>query len=378
MVGKVVITGNGQVVVGTCVNFGSGTVVFDIAAGNGGVIAFSIGAAVEFNGHTGSHGLSAADRGKTRNAEVALQFVSLNNGQVAVTAGAGAVNGGGGIVDHGGASLTGDDTGVVVLIGIGTAVEGHGHVIGKVLCIADLGFARNAEAVSKIVTGGNTQSGIETAHDLSAVILITDFAAVSRTVFAEDLAVGLIGRNSAVEVQGRCSGKNTVEGRSAADGKAFQKVVFADNCQSGIISADHSLVGNSITGGTDTIVGDLGGIIRIRSKGIADVTAEDRTVVNNTAVEGEICISATGEDRRSDRSTFSGGSVRINGKSTVNDQGVSEVVISGNGQITVFTTVDVGCCGIFDITAVDDTLVTGFFCIGLAAEDHFTVDSQFC
>ena len=99
-VSDIVIIGNGQVVVGTCVNFGISTVVFDIAAGNGGVIAFSIGAAVEFNGHTGSHGLSAADRGKTRNAEVALQFVSLNNGQVAVTAGAGAVNGGILIVDH--------------------------------------------------------------------------------------------------------------------------------------------------------------------------------------------------------------------------------------------------------------------------------------
>ena len=115
----------------------------------------------------------------------------------------------------------------------------------------------------------------------------------------------------------------------------------------------------------------MSGIISIGGKGILDITAEGGAVVDHAAVEGESGIFVTGEDRICV-------AVGINGESAVDDKSFCEVVISGDGQITVSTAVDVGCCGIFDITAVDDTHVTGFFCIGHAAEDHFTVDSQCC
>ena len=84
-VGQSMVAADRQVVVGACVNFGISTVVFNIAAVDGGVIAFSISAAVEGHGHTGGNILSAADQCALVDCESLGKSMSPIEGQSGIT-----------------------------------------------------------------------------------------------------------------------------------------------------------------------------------------------------------------------------------------------------------------------------------------------------
>ena len=130
--------------------------------------------------------------------------------------------------------------------------------------------------------------------------------------------------------------------------------------QSRVTSADDSLI-DSLIG--SCVVGHSCSIISIGGKGIVDIiTAEDGAVVDYAAVEGESGIFVTGKDR------ICVVAVGIDGESAVDGKSCCEVVISGNGQITVFTTVDISCGGIFDTSAVDSGSIV--FSIGRTVEFH--------
>ena len=291
------------------------------------------------------------------------------DGQIAVAAGAGAgaVNGSGGIVDHGRTVSTGDDTGITFGIGISTAVEGHGHTGGNILSAAQSGCTGHGEGMSKGMVAGNTQISVSTAVDIGRNALITH----SRVDCAGDTAgvAFSLGIGPALEGHGNTVSKclDTADQSAGADFKVIGKGMSAIQNQGGVVTADHVLTGGCF-------VGNFGGISVSLSKDTVDVviTAEDRTVVSHAAVENKICTVFTGEDRSS---TII--SICLDGERTVNGQSVSEIVAAVDGQVVVFTAVDISCCSISDISAVDfaGDIIFG---IGHAAEDHFTVDNQFC
>ena len=124
--------------------------------------SFSVGCTVEFDIGIAGDDAAITDISQTGNLEVFHQHVITVDGQTAVGSGvSAAVDIGSGLVGHGRTASTGDDTGVVGLIGIGLTVEGHLLTGSNILSAADVGGILDIEAVGK-GTGGLIGKSFET------------------------------------------------------------------------------------------------------------------------------------------------------------------------------------------------------------------------